>query len=380
MLVIDEREAAIVRRVFDAYVSGFGFATIAAELNRDGIPAPYDRTITKSRGRGWAAGTIRAMLTNERYVGRFVWNKRKFVRVPGQKNRRAVERPRSEWRIRECPELAIVSPSVWTVVERRSQRRPGRPLGAPSKTRNRTPQHHLLSGITKCGVCGAGMGVIGQRKKAGVRYVTFGCTGHATRGSAICPNGLTISERKLNAWIFNDLQKKLLAPGAVAYFVDAFNRELAKAAKAPAPTADLDREIAVAERAIANLTDALARVGYSDAIAARLRDEEARLRDLKARRAEIRSAPSVRVLPSPKVVEGYIRNLFESLERDPERARGLLRAHFEQSPLILTPQSEGPDRRFYRATGAFNLWTPELSRYSEIKVAGAGFEPATFGL
>ena len=107
-------------------------------------------------------------------------------------------------------------------------------------------------------------------------------------------------------------------------------------------------------------------------------EEVARLRELKGRRAEIRSAPSVRVLPSPKVVEGYIRNLFECLERDPERARGLLRAHFEQSPLILTPQSEGPDR-FYRATGAFNLWTPEL-RYSEIKVAGAGFEPATFGL
>jgi site-specific DNA recombinase len=69
------------------------------------------------------------MLLNERYVGHFVWNRRKFIRVPGQRHRRAVKRPRSEWRVQERPELAIISPSVWALVQRRIQRRAGRPPG-----------------------------------------------------------------------------------------------------------------------------------------------------------------------------------------------------------------------------------------------------------
>jgi hypothetical protein len=56
--------------------------------------------------------------------------------------------------------------------------------------------------------------------------------------------------------------------------------------KKPAATSEIDREIAAAERTVANLTDTLARVGHSDAIAGRLQHEEGRLRDVKARRAE----------------------------------------------------------------------------------------------
>jgi hypothetical protein len=120
--------------------------------------------------------------------------------------------------------LAIVAPSVWSIVARKVQRRAGRSLGVVSKTCERNRKPHLLSGITRCGVCGAGLGVVGQRVKAGVRYVTFGCSGRATRGDAFCSNALTISERKLNLWIFGDLKKRLLAPGAVRYFVETFER------------------------------------------------------------------------------------------------------------------------------------------------------------
>jgi hypothetical protein len=43
------------------------------------------------------------------------------------------------------------------------------------------------------------MSIVGSKKKNGVTYKQFGCGAHASKGSAICPNGLTISEAKANA-------------------------------------------------------------------------------------------------------------------------------------------------------------------------------------
>jgi len=59
---------------------------------------------------------------------------------------------------------------------------------------------HLLGGVLlKCGVCGGPISVSGQRVKNGVRYATFGCTAHQSRGASICSNGSTISEKRINA-------------------------------------------------------------------------------------------------------------------------------------------------------------------------------------
>lgn len=355
--VIDETEAAVVRRIFDMSAEGVGFASIADQLNRGGIKAPYDRgEYTKKGGRGWAAGTVRNMLVNERYVGRFVWNKRKFVRSSGKKNRKAIARPASEWRVRDVPELAIVTTDQWARVQKRIQKRRARPFGASAKAN--TP--HLLSGITKCGVCGVGIGVIGQRTKNGVRYVTFGCRAHYSRGGAICANGMTISEKKLNDLIFDDLRARLLSPGAIKEFVEAFNVEMAALAKTP-QTSAVDQEIGAAEKKVANLTDALGKVGFSEALGNALRAEEERLRLLKARRKETSSsAARVRMLPTAKAVEKYLTNLFASLKADPAKARALLAEHFADSPPVLTPKNDGPGHRSYVVTGAFNLWTPEV--------------------
>src|SRR5215475_12119608 len=68
-LEIVEQEAAVVRRIFEAYVAGASPRQIAGELNRDGITAPRG-------GRHWAASTINGntkrsngILQNELYVG-----------------------------------------------------------------------------------------------------------------------------------------------------------------------------------------------------------------------------------------------------------------------------------------------------------------------
>lgn len=222
LLFIDDLEAKIVRWIFTMYGEGRGFASIAHELNRDGVRAPYDRGgYGKPRGHGWQASTIRAILTNERYIGRFVWNKRRFLRRGTNKTRSAQTRDESEWRVQERPELAIITAQQWEAARSRIQVRRGRPAGESNR---KNPRVHLLSGIARCGDCGAGLTIIGQRTKNGVTYCTLGCSKHYTRGSSICANAATISERKLNSTLVDELKAHLLRPGAITAFVEKFEK------------------------------------------------------------------------------------------------------------------------------------------------------------
>lgn len=362
---INPEEAEIVRRIFRLFAEGRGLGSIADALNREGVPAPYDRTkVPKARGRGWGQSTVRAMLLNERYSGRFIWNKRKHVRVPGRRHRRAVARPRSEWCTLDRKDLAIVDAETWARVAGRfseqNRGRTGRPLGS-----GRLP--HLLSGIARCS-CGAGMGVVGVRRKNGVRYVTMGCAAHAARGDAICANALTVSEKKLNAAILGALRDVLLEPGLLRRFVDRFNERLAAArAKPGEELAQVDRGIQQREAAIRNLTDALVRMGWSEALQDRLREEEHYLEDLRRRRAELAPPSPDSKRPSGAQVEGYVRDLLGTLEADTERGRELLRRHL--GSVTLTAKFEGT-RRYYHAAGAFNLAVALEPENSSAPIAG----------
>ncbi|MDI6881161.1 MAG: recombinase family protein, partial [Desulfitobacteriaceae bacterium] len=61
-LVVNEEQAAVVRRIFADYLSGLGFSLIAKGLKDDGI-----RTLTGKAK--WAESTVRDILRNEKYVG-----------------------------------------------------------------------------------------------------------------------------------------------------------------------------------------------------------------------------------------------------------------------------------------------------------------------
>jgi site-specific DNA recombinase len=59
------------------------------------------------------------MLRRELYIGRFVWNRSRFVKKPGTNHRIRRARPQSEWKSLEKPELRIVSDDLWCAVRQR---------------------------------------------------------------------------------------------------------------------------------------------------------------------------------------------------------------------------------------------------------------------
>lgn len=67
-MVINEAQAAIVRRIFEEFLRGYGCTAIANRLNAETIWS--DKT-----GGKWHKNVIRYMLSNERYIGDSLWEK-----------------------------------------------------------------------------------------------------------------------------------------------------------------------------------------------------------------------------------------------------------------------------------------------------------------
>lgn len=117
-LVVDEAEAAVVRRVFSMYLDEHeGVRRIARALNEDGI---------RSRlGKPWSAGSVRAVLRNPAYTGAY---------------RR----------------LGIVVPGAHPALLRRGQFEEVRTRMARRRTAPAEQHRHayLLAGLARCGYCG----------------------------------------------------------------------------------------------------------------------------------------------------------------------------------------------------------------------------------
>jgi DNA invertase Pin-like site-specific DNA recombinase len=114
---INPTEAATVRRIFEMAADGHSLKGIAKTLNREGFSSPRPRS--GKQYPSWCPTAIREMLRRELYIGRIVWNRFKFVKEPGTNRRLPRERPKSEWRILEQPELRIIDQMLWDRVQNR---------------------------------------------------------------------------------------------------------------------------------------------------------------------------------------------------------------------------------------------------------------------
>jgi site-specific DNA recombinase len=267
--------------------------------------------------------------------------------VPGTSSYKPIRRPEHEHVKTEIPELRVVPSPLWAAAEARF-RRIGtgrrRPQGSGDRGRGM-----LLSGLLKCGVCGGAMAVVSRRYKKGVGYANLGCSTHSSRGSTICSNNKTVSQRKATHAIIGALRTQLTTPDLVKRFVDGVRGRFERLQRDQTdPTDDLTREVAQADARLRNVTDAMARSGFSEALLAQLKTEEERLSTAKARLAATAATVRPRIIPHPRVIEGYIANLLAVLEKDPTRGRETLAKHMP--PLVMTPDARG-----YRATGGFNL-------------------------
>ena len=348
--IIDPTEAETVVRIFLDFTEGRSANHIARTLNEEGLPAPHDNGRGNKGLRGWSHTTVREMLRNERYIGTWRWNERKWVRTPGKKSRRAIKRPEHEHIVREIPELAIVPRDLWDRAQERF-RKFARPNGGrpPGRVKKGHPVS-LLSGLLRCGVCGGSMSIVQRTHKTGTSYAFLGCITYRSRGPAICANKRMLSEKKVREAVLRLLHEQLQSPALVAAFVASFERKHRELEKAAGGADDFEKQLRDAEQKVRNMTEILSKAGFSESLIAQLRRDEQRVTEIKGKLAE-RARERPKTLPHPRIIEGYLRNVLAILDGDRERARMVLTRNLE--PVIITPMVDGR----WQLNGALNLTT-----------------------
>jgi DNA invertase Pin-like site-specific DNA recombinase/outer membrane lipoprotein-sorting protein len=311
---IDPDRAAVVRRIFDAYVGGASPQRIARQLNAEGIPGPgggiwYDASI---RGRPRRQDGI---LRNELYIGSLVWQRRRNAKYPKTGVRVRRDAPPDTFLRVGVPQLRIIDDDLWQRVQQRlveesAPLTPGR-LKPKNAFWDRRRPRHLLSQKVVCGTCGR------HFTPTGKDYL--GCPA-AKHGN--CSNTSTVRRVTLEDHAMDLLSRQVMQPDLVADFVAAFNQEADRlSADLRSQAATRQREVAALERKVANFLEAIGDGRSSPAIMAKLAELEARLSVLTAPSTCPPDSPTHMLHPG--IAENYARKagiLTEALREggDPE--------------------------------------------------------------
>lgn len=326
-LVIDEDQAAIVRRIFSEYAAGSSARAIVHRLNADGLPSP--------RGGTWAVSALigdrtrgAGLLNSEIYIGRLIWNRRQWLKDPETGKRRYVDRPREEWQVREVPDLAILDAQAWAAVRARDRHQTRARAGGQVKT--------LFAGVLRCSVCGGPITAIDARR--------YGCHAMRDRGKTVCPGGGAFSRADVETALLSVVREDLLAPDVLASVASTIRTSVRELLAEQADQArDAPERRTQLQAEITRLVDAIAQVGLSQALQTRLAAAEAELAALPAEVAPLRAADVDRLTQS--AIAAYKRRMLDlqaTLQQhgaDRERTRALLADIL--GPVVLTRDQEG---------------------------------------
>ena len=370
-LVIDEAEAVIVVWIFEWSASGMSLKAIAKKLNAGQVPPPRPR---KGKKRAtWCPTAVRAMLRNEIYIGKLIWNRTHFVKRPGTNKRVPRERPQNEWLIREHPELRIVSADLWQRVHDRQQllKEIYKHGGAGLNKASSSP--YLLTGFLKCGLCGANLVIVGGKGRLTTKK-DYGCSENFNRGA--CTNGLRIRQDAIERNFFRELQANVLTEDVIDYTIREFTRRIReRQAGVPNEIVGMQARKQEIEQELTRLTAAIAHTGHSSFLLEAIAEREGEFHQITHR---LQGAARGGVEQHPGNIHEFVRtrlaNLVGLLNTDTALARTELAKHTTE--IRMTPEAGADGKLRYMAEGEWDFFGGS----DFVMVAGVGFEPTTFGL
>ena len=232
-----------------------GGKAIAAHLNARGL---------MMRRQCWTRTRVHEVLTNRTYMGEFIFNKRdKVARLKAE----------SEWIIVKVP--AIIDEGIYRRAHARLRARapavvPPRQVNSPT----------LLTGLLKCGHCGAGMTLVTGK---GGKYRYYKCQRRIAQSNGTCDSP-SVPMRTLDALVLGALAEKAFTPKRVKGMLQKLKDGLRSAnTEGQAELAALTKELKDNELATKRLYEVIERgiIGVGDATL------QQRFHELKVRREAI---------------------------------------------------------------------------------------------
>ena len=187
---IDPEQAVTVKRIYERFLAGDSLATIASDLNADGIPTPS--------GVGqWQRGTIESILTNEKYKGDAVLNKT-YIRDCLSKKVMINNGERPKYYVENNHPAIIDSGTFGRVQEemaRRSGKRKVKQVGTKTE-QGRYSSKYALTELLICGECGTPYRRCTWAAN-GKKKVVWRCINRLDYGKKYCHDSPSIEESVL---------------------------------------------------------------------------------------------------------------------------------------------------------------------------------------
>lgn len=224
-LEINEEEAVAIRTIYDQYVNtDIGSNGISKYLENHGI-----RKIQRQNGKNplFDAHLVRLILKNPVYCGKIAYGRRKTEKVHGTRNEyHLVEQ--DNFLLVDGLHEAIIPEDVWNAAQAK--------LIAQAKkyehvNKGKNERTHLLSGIVKCPICGAGM--YGNKsikyKKDGTKYKDFfyyGCKHRGMQRGHKCDYRKQIREELLDDAVAEVIVKLVSNPNFATMMQEKINMKV----------------------------------------------------------------------------------------------------------------------------------------------------------
>ncbi|MEM6484627.1 MAG: recombinase family protein [Pseudomonadota bacterium] len=291
-LIIDEPQANIVREIFERYADGESPKQICADLNARGVPSPGSHWKGRKtrRCRGWVISALvgsqksfSGILRRERYIGKMIWNRRQFKRVPGTSKRQVEIRPESEWIVKENESLRIIGDSLWARVQSRL-RDTRKKAHANNKRSKGRPPKYMLSGLMKCGVCGSNF-VMNSN--------AYCCTSHTNGGAGLCSNNHRIKRQSAESALLENLKQTLTSQEAIEYLEGAAASIVEARRTEPKRERDLTLRLKETDAQLLKIVDAIQAVGISDTLQKRLAALESQKESIRSELDDLRDTPDL---------------------------------------------------------------------------------------
>ena len=170
-LIVNPIEAEAVKLIFDMVEQNYSYNQIADYLNRKGYKTKLGNSFKKN--------SIISILQQEKYTGKFIWNRVKHKNSKGKRNSHA-EKPLDE-QVRKDHGCPVIVPKeqferVQNLIASRARGR------ASSKSRH----HYMLSGIKvlRCAECDSYM-IGAVRNSHGRKYLVYYCPKHKNKECSV---------------------------------------------------------------------------------------------------------------------------------------------------------------------------------------------------
>ncbi|HEY6725108.1 MAG TPA: recombinase family protein [Polyangiaceae bacterium] len=329
-VIVNETEASIVRRIFRLYLEGHGYASIAQQLNADGVPAPRSR---RRAGEGWMHSCIREMLRNRKYVGEFSFGARKWQRHP--ESRKRVARVNSEVDVlrHDRPDLAIIDRATWDAVQVRLNEH-AKKYKARAMPRQKTS--YLLTGLLRCGCCGALMQI-----SSGSNHSYYRCVANRKRGT--CSNRLSVREALSRQRVLDAIKGAIASPAAAAHVRRRIAERMGSLGReASAELEQRKARLKRIEERIRGLILMQADGDRSPMVAEMRADFEAQARAERVAIDDLRAQADEPIrLPPVELITERVLGLKALTESDDvEGARAALRAYLKGGEITLAPEDD----------------------------------------